>query len=327
MPQHRMRMAAMAAGALLAAPVAAWAQAAGTATQTVDVMNQLWGRHPHQRANHAKGVVAEGSFTPTPDGKTLSKASLFSGPAVPVMVRFSDSTGLPAIPDGSGDANPHGLSIKFHLPGGDMDVVSNSLPFFPVATGEEFRDLLQAVAASNGDAQKPTKLEQFIAAHPTVPKAVSAAKTPVSFATDVYNGIDAFIFVDAAGKRQPFRFQFVPVAGAAHLSAADAAKQPPDFLVDELPARLAKEPVAFRVMAQLANPGDQTKDPSQPWPADRRMVDLGTITITKPASDNQAEEMALRFLPNRVPAGIEPSDDPLINARVQAYLISFGRRN
>lgn len=137
------------------------------------------------------------------------------------------------------------------------------------------------------DAAKPTKAGQFIAAHPSVLKSFASATTPTSFAREAYNGIDAFILVDAAGKRQPFHFQFVPVAGAEHMDPADAAKQPPNFLVDKLPQRLAKEPVAFRMMAQLANLGDQTKDPTEPWPADRRMADLGTITITKAAADGK----------------------------------------
>jgi len=50
---------------LLALPsTCAWAQGGSTAVQTVDTMNTLWGRHPGMRANHAKGVVVEGSFIP-----------------------------------------------------------------------------------------------------------------------------------------------------------------------------------------------------------------------------------------------------------------------
>ena len=49
------------AAALLLAPVAAHAQGS-TAVQTIDAMNQLWGKHPGYRANHAKGVVVEGTF-------------------------------------------------------------------------------------------------------------------------------------------------------------------------------------------------------------------------------------------------------------------------
>ena len=79
-------------------------------------------------------------------------------------------------------------------------------------------------------------------------------------------------------------------------------------------------------MAQLANQGDETKDPTKPWPADRKLVDMGTITLTKAAADNDKAQKELRYLPNRLTSGIEVSDDPLIDARVRAYVISFGRR-
>lgn len=138
--------------------------------------------------------------------------------------------------------------------------------------------------------------------------------------------MDAFIFVNAKGERQPFRFQFQPVTGAEHLEKDAAAKMPPDFLLAEMPERLKKEKAEFRVMAQLANPGDQTKDPSQPWPADRRMVNLGTITLTGAVADQAKAQHDLRFLPNHLQPGIEVSDDPLIDARVRSYVISFGRR-
>ena len=116
-------------------------------------MNTLFGKHPGARANHAKGVVAEGSFTPSAEAAKISKASLFKGPAVPVTIRFSDATGVPTIPDGAANANPHGMALKFKLSdGSEMDVVTNALKYFPVATGEEFRDLLRAVADSGPNA-------------------------------------------------------------------------------------------------------------------------------------------------------------------------------
>ena len=316
---------ALAALLALGGPVLAQT-APNTAIATIDTMNTLWGRHPGQRANHAKGVVVEGSFVPTP-AAGLSVAPMFSGKPVPVVVRFSNSTGLPALADGDGGANPHGMSIRYQPEGtGYVDVVTNSLTLFPVATGEEFLELLQAVAASPAEAPKPTKLDQFIAAHPTVPKAFGSTSTPSSLARETYNGINAFVFVDAAGKRQPFRYRYVPVAGAEHISATEAAKLAPDALMDELPQRMAAGPVAFQVMAQLANAGDQTKDSSQPWPEDRRLVDLGTITLTRMAADQAKASADLRYLPNHLSPGIEVSDDPLIDARVRSYLISFGRR-
>jgi catalase len=294
--------------------------------QIVDVMNKLFGVHPGMRANHAKGIVAEGSFKGTPEAAALSKAALFNGSLIPVTVRFSDATGVPTIPDGASNANPHGFAIKFHVPGaGDTDMVINSLKFFPVATGEEFRDFLTAIAESPPDAPKPTKLEQFIAAHPNVPKAVGTAQTPASFADEQYYGINAFVFVDKGGHKQVVRYIAEPEK-VVHLSAADAAKQAPDFLMEDLPKRIAQKPVAFHLKAQLAGPNDQTKDGSQPWPDSNKVVDLGVITIDKTVPNSKEAEKALLFLPNQLIDGIEESDDPLIDVRSSAYAVSFSRR-
>src|SRR4029453_18874741 len=186
-------------------------------TAIVDAMNKAFGVHPGFRANHAKGLVTESSFTASPDAAALSKAVLFDGRKIPVTVRFSDATGIPDLPDGADAANPHGMAIKYHLPdGSDTDMVINSLKFFPVSTGEDFRDLLLALAASPPDAAKPTKLDGFVAAHPTVRAAFHTANTPGSFADEEYYGIDAFVFVNKAGERQAVRYRMVP-AQVVHL--------------------------------------------------------------------------------------------------------------
>ena len=306
----------------------ALAEEGSTAEQTVDVMNTLWGKHPGARANHAKGTVVEGSFTPSAEAAKLSKASVFSGAAVPVTARFSDATGIPTISDGAADANPHGLSLKFMLAdGGEMDVVANSLKYFPVATGEEFRDLLVAVSKSGKDAAKPTPAETFVASHPAAGTAGATAGTPSSLGRQVYHGVNAFVLVDAAGKRQAFRYRIVPVEGEDLLDAEAAAKQAPDYLMSEIRTRLAKAPVAYKVLAQLAEPGDATNDATKPWPEERRLAEMGMLTLTKPVVDSASAEKALLFMPNALPDGVEVSDDPLIDARVQAYAVSFGRRS
>jgi catalase len=322
------RSLAVAATALVLLAPAARADDVSVPEQIVNGMNKVWGSHAGFRANHAKGIVTEGSFTPAAGASALSKASIFAGKPTPVTVRFSDATGVPNIPDGNAYANPHGISIKFHLAdGGEMDFVTNSLKFFPVASGEDFAALFAAIVASPPDAAHPTQLEQFAMAHPAVVASGKTVAVPTSFARETYNGVNAFVFVDAAGKRQPFRWKIIPAAGAEHLSPEDAAKQPPDFLVDELPARLAKGPVVFSITAQLAAPGDPTKDATLPWPDDRKTVEMGTLTITKAVADSLTAQKALLFLPSNLTDGIEESDDPLIDIRTQAYAVSFGRRS
>jgi catalase len=315
--------AALLAGCLAIGPASALADETSTAEQVVAVMNKLWGQHAGKRANHAKGVVLEGVFTPSPEGRALSKAALFSGAQVPVTVRFSDSTGMPALPDGAAAANPHGMAIKFHLATGDeVDIVANSLPFFPVATGEDFRDLLQAIVDSPQGAAHPTKAEQFFGSHPAAGAAFGALKTPSSFAREVYNGVDTFVFVAADGAKTPFRFKITPDGGPDHLSADAAAKLPPDGLIDEIGPRVAAQPAGFTLQAQLAGPGDPIDDATKPYPAERKTIDLGKLALTKTV----AEENTLFFLPLNLVAGIEPSADPLIAVRNDAYAISFSRR-
>jgi catalase len=295
--------------------------------QLVDAMNKVFGVHAGFRANHAEGLVAEGSFTASPDAKALSKAAVFIGQPIPVTIRFSDATGVPDVADGSAMAIPNGMAIKYHLPdGSETDMVLNALKFFPVSTGEEFRDLLLAIAASPPDAAKPTAFETFVANHPSVPAAFASTGTPDSLADQAFYGINAFIFVNAAGERQAVRYQMLP-EHTAHLAAADAAGRAPDFLMAELPERLKKGPVTFHLKAQLAAPDDQTIDPAKPWPDDRKVVELGTLTIDKVAADSATAQKALLFLPGQVTDGIELSDDPMVSVRDGAYAESFARRS
>ncbi len=305
-------------------PVAA--QDATVETQLVDAMNKLYGGHPGFRANHAKGVVVTGSFKATPQAFRLSKAVLFAGGTIPVTIRFSDATGVPNIADGSDLANPHGMAIKFHLPdGSETDMVLNSIKFFPVSNSADFRDMLLAAAASPPNAAKPTKLDQFAATHPSVPRAFATVQTPGSFADEEYNGINAFVFVNNEGERRAVRYIMTP-AKLVHLDPAEAAKKAPDYLVEELAARLARAPANFRLRAQLASPGDTTKDPSQPWPDRNEVVELGVLTIDKLVADSLDAQKKLLFLPGQLTEGIETSDDPMVEIRNGAYAVSFSRR-
>ncbi len=323
---HRRTVATIIASCLLWSGAAA-AEEKPIAEQIVDAMNKVFGvQRDGFRANHAKGIAVEGSFKATPEAAALSKAVLFNGSEIPLTARFSNSTGLPTIPDGIPDANPHGIAMKFHLPdGSDSDLVINALKFFPVSNGADFRDLFLAIAASPPDAPKPTKVEQFVAAHPNIAAANASVQTPDSFAHEEYRGVNAFVFVSKSGQKQAFRHHLVPER-VVHLDPAEARKKAPNFLIDEVQERLKKGPITFHLKAQLAAPGDQTSDGSKPWPDDRKEVDMGVLTIAKVAADPFEAQDKLLFLPGQLPDGIEQSDDPMIDIRNAAYPISFARR-
>lgn len=150
--------------------------------------------------------------------------------------------------------------------------------------------------------------------------------TPASFATESFYGNNALTFVGKDGKKQVGRYQIVPVAGPQHLDDAAAKAKPADFLAQELKTRLAKGPARFRLLLQLAGPGDSTSDSSVVWADDRKKVELGTITINSMVPDSAAAERELAFDPTRLTDGIELSDDPLPALRSRVYAIAAASR-
>lgn len=320
--------------AMFAAPLHAQAAAAGTAPRAksvperiADNFSTLFGRHPGFRLVHAKGVIVTGSFTPTREAAALSRAAHFAA-TVPVTVRFSNGTGIPDIPDTDPNAYPIGIAVRFTLPGNKYtDIVANSHDGFVVGTGEEMAEFTDALVATKPDSPKPSPVERFLGTHPMALKfATSPKPVPTSFATEQWYGNNALVFVNAKGARQTFRYRIVPEGGPKYLTAAQTKGASRDVLYEELPKRLATGPVKFDLLAQLPNPGDQTKDGSKPWPADRKLVKLGTITLTTVAPDNAKLQRDLAFNPIFLTDGITLGDDPLIAVRSAVYAISVARR-
>jgi catalase len=288
-------------------------------------IHAIFGEH-HARAVHSKGVVLNATFEPSEQARQLSKASVFAG-KLQATVRLSDTTGLPEIPDADPNASPRGLAAKFKLAdGSEMDLVTHSFNGFPAATAAEFDTFLKAAAASGPGAAKPTPIERYLQTHPNaVPFVTQQKPPPESFATTAYFAVNAFAFVDASAKKTILRYRIIPEAGEKYLDAATAASKGPNYLMEKIAARVAKAPVMFDWLAQIAQPSDKADDPSTPWPEDRQLVKLGTLTITGMAVDQEGLSRSLLFLPNNVPAGIEPVD-PMIDVRSAAYPISFGER-
>ena len=315
---------------LLASPAAAQAQEKSLPQQIADVLIQLAGGiHPGLRFTHTKGLVTTGTFTPAASAKTISRAAHLQDAPVPVTVRFSDGTGIPNIPDNNDNASPHGMAIRFALPGGAYtDIVANSHNGFFVGNGTDFLALLKAIAGTNEKSAHPSPIEQFLGSHPAALKVIVDSKAASkSFQNLDFFGNNAFIFVDAAGVKRAGRYQIIPVAGVVKLDSATAAKQKPDYMFDALKAAVAKGPVKYTVYAQLANPGDVTNDGSIVWPADRKRVELGTLSVTKVAANSDELQKTFAFNPIILTNGITLSDDPLPILRSAVYALSVAHRH
>ena len=293
-----------------------------TPDEAIEAIRGAGGACPGYRALHAKGTLYRGTFTATPEAAGLSRAKHLDGSQVPALIRLSNGSGKPTQRDGA--PGVRGMAVKFTLPDGSTtDVSTQTAQLFVSSTPDGFVDLLRAMRPG---LTMPARLIGYFATHPRVLAGLrSAGRPPASYATVEYHGLHAFQWVGADGSSRFVRYHLCPADGEEYLSLSAALRKGPDFLTDELDARLADGPVRFDYRVQIAGPGDSTVDPSVPWQSPDR-VTVGTLEITGLDTERERGDDIVVFDPMRVTDGIEPSDDPVLRFRTHAYSVSVKLR-
>ena len=288
--------------------------------------HKIFGPHPGFRPAHAKGLMLTGTFTPAPGAGSLTTAPHIQRKSTPVTARFSNSTGLPEIPDSKPEANPRGLAIRFNLADHvHTDIVSHSTDGFPTRDGYEFLEFLRAAATSGPEVASPKPIEKFLGTHPAALRFVQTPKPfPSSLARDTYYGVTAFRFTSAAGETRYGRYRIIPEAGNDYLSSDATIRENHHY--EELEHRIKQAPVRFRIYVQIAAPGDVTDDATVHWPEDRELVEFGTVELTSILPDSLVQQKHIIFDPIPRVDGIEPSADPLLELRAAIYLLSGRER-
>jgi catalase len=297
------------------------------AQQLLEAFDQLQGVHPGFRPAHAKGLMCSGVFTPSAEAAKLTRAPHANQPSTPVTVRYSDSTGLPNIPDNDpASSSPRGIAVRFHLDEHlHTDIVGHSYDGFPVRTGEEFLEFLRAAAAAGSG--RPDVMGGFLAAHPNAKRFVETPKPiPTSFAREAFFAGTAFKFTNSSGVSRYGRFRIRPDAGTEYLSNEAAAKMSPNFLFDELAEHLTRQPVKLSIFVQMAEPDDNIADASTTWPATRTEIPFGKITLTARVDHEAPERRKIIFDPLPRVDGLDSAGDPLTQVRADLYLLSGRRR-
>jgi len=298
--------------------------------ETIEVFDRAnGGVHPGFRPAHAKGVLLKGTFTPSSEAASLTRAPHLQRSSTPVTVRFSDFAGIPSVADNDPQgASPRGFAVRFHLAEHvHTDIIAHSVDDFPARTAEGLVEFLNALIATDPAGPHPNAIEQFLATHPAAMTFVQIPKPiPSSFAKESFFAVSAFKFTNPDGVSHYGRYRVLPVAGNEYLDETEAARRGPDFLFDEIKERVAKEPVRFRVVMQLADEGDTVDDATVRWPEDRPQLAFGEINLQEITPNNAGEQRQIIFDPIPRVDGIEASADPLFEPRANVYLMSGRRR-
>ncbi len=300
-----------------------------TPTRIVDALERRDGTYPAARRAHAKGACFSGHFDSNGKAGLLTRArSLAPEARSRVVGRFSTGGGKPHAPDGR--LVFRGMALRLVADNGEeWRTAMDHTPIFPVKRPEDFVALQVAMRPGPGGKPDANAVQAFLSQHPETRAFndyLKQAPIPSSFANGTYYGINAFYFVDRAGTRQPVRWSLVPEAPFEAIASEKLAQQPPDFLFDDVRARVLQAPLRWKLEITLAEPGDPLSDATLRWPAGRKTLTAGELVVDRVAPEEADGCRDLNFDPLVLPPGIQPSTDPLLAARSAAYAASFRRR-
>jgi len=277
------------------------------------------------RRVHAIGVGASGTFVPSKVARNYCVAKHFSSDrAIKVTVRFSNGSGSAEQHDGWSDVR--GMATRFHIDDETKtDLVAMTLPEFFAPTPETFLDFLKKAKHEPAKVLSAwRKLLDLLQLKQPLPNPYRGQKTtpmPGAIRYADRNPGSQFAVMQAANIGAP-----VSYARAGVRNTDDKLKlEPVDrYLRQELRDRLARGPARFTLMMMVGEPGDDPNDSTRPWPPHRLRVVMGELNLKELIEDEVTEKLS--FNPWLLVKGIEPSNDPVLQARHVAYQEASRRR-
>ncbi|CAG8950293.1 hypothetical protein HYFRA_00006786 [Hymenoscyphus fraxineus] len=293
-----------------------------------------------ERAVHARGAGAHGTFTSYGDWSNITAASFLgaAGKTTPVFVRFSTVAGSRGSADTARDV--HGFAARFYTDEGNFDVVGNNIPVFFIQDAILFPDLVHAVKPSpdNEIPQGATAHDSawdFFSQQPsslhTLFWAMAGYGIPRSYRHMDGFGIHTFRFVTADGGSKFVKFHFKSKQGKASLVWEEAqvlAGKNADFhradLWDAISSGNGPE---WEFGVQIFDEKDaltfgfDVLDPTKIIPEELVPVTLlGKLKLDRNPRNYFAETEQVMYQPAHIVRGIDFSEDPLLQGRIYSYL-------
>ena len=288
-----------------------------------------------ERAVHAKGWGAYGTFTVTHDITQYTCASVFAevGKKTELISRFSTVAGELGAADAERDVR--GFSLKFYTEEGNWDMVGNNTPVFFVRDPYKFPDFIHTQKRHpRTHLRSGTAMWDFWSLSPESLHQVTilfsdrgCPRTPMNM--NGY-GSHTFSFWNTKGERYWVKFHFKTQQGHSFYTNAEAA----DVIANTRESyqealyggidrgEFPKWTMFVQVMPEedaektAYNPFDLTKV----WPhADYPLIEVGEFELNRNADNYFAEIENAAYSPSNVVPGIGFSPDRMLQARVFSY--------
>ena len=295
-----------------------------------------------ERVVHAKGAGAFGDFVVTHDISDICDADIFSSirKVTPIAARFSTVGGEKGSADSARD--PRGFSIKFYTEEGNWDMVGNDTPIFFIRDGVKFPTFIHTQKRNpTTNLKDATMFWDFLSSNQESIHQVlynfSDRGTPSSYRKmNTYSG-HTFKFTKQDGSFKYVKLHFISNQGIENFTndeAAQMASTNPDWNTEDLfNAIAAGDHPSWTLKIQVLDPKDAETfrwnifDVTKIWPhSDVLLRTVGTLTLNRNPANYFAEIEQLAFAPAHLIPGIEPTVDPMLQARLFSYADSQRHR-
>ncbi|RYP69230.1 hypothetical protein DL771_006198 [Monosporascus sp. 5C6A] len=293
-----------------------------------------------ERAVHARGAGAHGTFTSYADWSNITAASFLSsaGKQTPTFVRFSTVAGSRGSADTARDV--HGFATRFYTDEGNFDIVGNNIPVFFIQDAIRFPDLIHSVKPSP-DSEIPQAATahdsawDFFSLNPaglhTLFWAMAGFGIPRSYRHMDGFGVHTFRLVTDDGKSKLVKWHWKTKQGRASLVWEEAqviAGKNADFhradLFDaiasgnfpewELAVQVVDEDKALAFGFDLLDPTKIIPEELAP------LQKLGVMRLDRNPTNYFAETEQIMFQPGHIVRGVDFTEDPLLQGRIFSYL-------
>jgi catalase len=293
-----------------------------------------------ERVVHARGSGAHGTFVGYGTADEVCKAAfLGKGVETPTFVRFSTVLGSRGSADTVRDTR--GFATKFYTSEGNFDLVGNNIPVFFIQDGIKFPDVVHA-AKPHPDREIPQAQSahdtfwDFVSLHTEAQHHtlwnMSDRGIPRSYRMMEGFGVHTFRCENAAGETSLVKFHWKPRLGVHSLTWEEAQMLggvDPDFhrrdLYDAIEAgaypawELGLQ--VFPDTPEQTFEGIDLLDPTKIVPEELAPVQpVGLMVLTGNPTNFFAETEQVAFHLGQLVAGIDVTDDPLLQARLFSYL-------